>query len=671
MARAIEDYQHQVQEKLRQAELQRAQAEVQMVEQQKRRVVERQRQRLWLSLAAVTLVLVCGAAGGTIWYQSDRAVRQAEQTRLTQEKIARQQRVAGEVQGALDDVERWLADLATRLADEAGASRLLSSIHEWQAMVSGAMAAHGRADQLAQVDLPALPEATCARLDHVRGQVAACQRQWQMAEEIDRIRTESTAPVRGGLARAMAEATQRYHDCFVAHDLSPFGTQEEAAEVATRIGQSPIRCALVAALDHWALVNLLQATYGRQKADVKATLVISARLLEVARLADPDPWRDQVRDVVVWLEEKEKLQTLAGSVDMEKQSPQLLDVVAKFLPNSEEVQFRRRALLYHPGDFYLTFNLAFALPLGPEREGCLQAALAVRPESAVAWNNLAWALAERGQWDRALVAAERSLAIDPSYVAALVNQGNALASLGRTAEAIEVQQRVIEMQTDPAELAASYANLALAQVFNREPERGLTSARRAVELGPGFANAQLALGFTLLELKRFAEAIDAYKAAAAIDASCQPRLAAAWRAVGTAQAESGAYDQAIEAYRASLNVEPHNAQAAANLVAVVRAALHAEITTEQEDRGPNDVEMRARHQRVLHWLTALSDCLQAAREWPAADRDKLTQTLADWLRDESLADIRAPQWLKNASDDERAAWEAQWALLEQFGQDRQ
>ena len=52
--------------------------------------------------------------------------------------------------------------------------------------------------------------------------------------------------------------------------------------VAARVGDSPVRKALVAALDDWA-----GCTPDKRR---------RAWLLRVARLADPDPWRDRVRD---------------------------------------------------------------------------------------------------------------------------------------------------------------------------------------------------------------------------------------------------------------------------------------------------------------------------------------------------------------------------------------
>ena len=56
--------------------------------------------------------------------------------------------------------------------------------------------------------------------------------------------------------------------------------------MAKHVKKSSLRFVLAAALDFWA--------------DVTTDPVLAMRLLEVARQTDPDPWRDQVRDVKVW-----------------------------------------------------------------------------------------------------------------------------------------------------------------------------------------------------------------------------------------------------------------------------------------------------------------------------------------------------------------------------------
>ena len=78
------------------------------------------------------------------------------------------------------------------------------------------------------------------------------------------------------------------------------------------VSASPVRAALVAALDDWASC-----------ADRSGS---ADWVLAVARLADPDPWRDQVRDPETW-DDPAVLAELAAAVHVSEQSPQLLMVL--------------------------------------------------------------------------------------------------------------------------------------------------------------------------------------------------------------------------------------------------------------------------------------------------------------------------------------------------------
>ena len=91
---------------------------------------------------------------------------------------------------------------------------------------------------------------------------------------------------------------------------------------ASAIRSSPIRFALLAALDNWALLA----------GSIEDPRV--ARLLELARAADPDPWRDRFRNPAVWAD-PEALKRLASEVDAERQSPTVLASLGVLLSLNE------------------------------------------------------------------------------------------------------------------------------------------------------------------------------------------------------------------------------------------------------------------------------------------------------------------------------------------------
>src|SRR5262249_28185774 len=114
--------------------------------------------------------------------------------------------------------------------------------------------------------------------------------------------------------------------------------------LAQGLRHSPMRYVLLAALDYWATVT-----------DDEAVLL---RVLEVARRADPDPWRDQVRD---WntLRNLPRIRQLANDARVQHQTAPILLLLARRLRASgarkEAVDLLRAALLNHPADFWLNY----------------------------------------------------------------------------------------------------------------------------------------------------------------------------------------------------------------------------------------------------------------------------------------------------------------------------
>src|SRR5262249_7573641 len=84
------------------------------------------------------------------------------------------------------------------------------------------------------------------------------------------------------------------------------------AEAAERIQESSIRLELARALDFWSSM--------RRRAGSKASPRWQ-QLLEVARAADPDPWRDELR-AALENDDRQALQTLAASADVHDLPPE-------------------------------------------------------------------------------------------------------------------------------------------------------------------------------------------------------------------------------------------------------------------------------------------------------------------------------------------------------------
>jgi tetratricopeptide (TPR) repeat protein len=241
------------------------------------------------------------------------------------------------------------------------------------------------------------------------------------------------------------------------------GTLPEGPEsVAARIQASPVRAALVAALDDWAVCNL-----DRDR---------RAWVLAVARLADPDPWRDRVRDLATW-DNRDMLQQLADTAPAAEQSPQLLAALAGRLRTSggEATGLLRRVVLAHPNDFWVQVEMAYALSWTARGEaiGHCQTALALRPAAAPVHHRL----------------------------------GSILLDQHRTVEAISHLQQAIRL--DPT---AAYYHVTLGRAFEQQGQRSeaIAEYREGVRLDPMRYTAQLDLGDALYKEGRIDEAIKAY-----------------------------------------------------------------------------------------------------------------------------------------------------------------
>ena len=105
-----------------------------------------------------------------------------------------------------------------------------------------------------------------------------------------------------------------------------------------------------------------------------------------------------------------------------------------------------------PQDFWLNFELALAL--NQERRwdealGYIRAALALRPDSSAAYNDLGQILRSMGRVEEAIYALERAVQLDPKNLMAHGNLARALDSVGRRDEAIEQFRRPWASHRDP------------------------------------------------------------------------------------------------------------------------------------------------------------------------------------------------------------------------------
>jgi serine/threonine protein kinase len=99
------------------------------------------------------------------------------------------------------------------------------------------------------------------------------------------------------------------------------------------------------------------------------------------------------------------------------------------------------------------------------------------------------------EFEEALLAYQRALAIDPHYAFAWIGRGIALRNLKRYEESLQAQERAIQLSPDNA---AAYNNLSLVLNDLKRYRESLVFSQRALELNANYPAAYLNMGYVLL-----------------------------------------------------------------------------------------------------------------------------------------------------------------------------
>ncbi len=312
IAMALSDYQSNVQERLRQAELHRAAAEA-------RAIGERGSRRLLIGL--VVLFLLGSVSGWIGWEKS----RQARAAYLADE--------AHMVEAALSEARLFQAEARHDWAHP----------ERWTATLARAQAAVERADGL--VDGNKGLDAWRSAVDETRLALEADDRDQRLVLTFDRLRMSKDKS--DGILR-------RYEQAFAEAGIDLFGASLE--EVAVRLRDRPLRGHLTEAIEDWAC--LLKVGEARRH-----------WLLGIANLAEPHPWRDRLRDALR-ANDRASLVRLAEEVPSSL-SPACLVRLADALVSQGEsdraITLLRRVREAHPGNFWVNYQLGTRLhQSGPE-----------------------------------------------------------------------------------------------------------------------------------------------------------------------------------------------------------------------------------------------------------------------------------------------------------------
>jgi serine/threonine-protein kinase len=265
--------------------------------------------------------------------------------------------------------------------------------------------------------------------------------------------------------------------------------------VAARLAASAARQQLVAALDDWAV-----CASDRHR---------RAWILSVARGADPDAWRDRVRDPAIW-DDPGAISEVARSASTADQPVPVLIALGERL---HDLGGDGSALLMkvhgtHPDDFWVALTLARVLQEGADPQAAIplyRRALELRGESAPVYSNLGLVACARRDWREAIALFEKALNADANFSPAYNNLGLAWKGEGTWSEAVHYFREAVRL--DP-ELAPAHYNLAEIRAFQAAVDEALVHYGQALQIDPAFALAEYMLGVALAGEGRLDEAVD-------------------------------------------------------------------------------------------------------------------------------------------------------------------
>jgi tetratricopeptide (TPR) repeat protein/serine/threonine protein kinase len=373
----------------------------------------------------------------------------------------------------------------------------------------------------------------------LRRRAEQVQERAQFVADLEESRLKSSAIQEGKYD--LAGADRAYAAAFKKHgwDVQALAAEEIAAQIAA----SPIRGQLVAALDHWANIKPPTDVPGQEK------------LRTIARLADDDDWRQQLRDPAV-RKDRATLERLARQEGVLDQPPGNLVFLAVMLEErdarSAAVDLLGRAHRRHPDDFWLNFvlgNTLIATKKWDEVIGFYRGAIAVRPSAAVVYNNLGNALREKQQVDAAIQEYRRAIELDPKYAWPHIGLGNAWHDKKQFDKAIQEYRAAMDL--DP-KYAMPHYNLGVVLRDQGQLGAAIQEFRTAIDLDPKYANPHHELGNALQDKKQLDEAIREYRTAIKLD----PKYAKSHNNLGNALRTKGQLDEAIQEFRKAIELDP-------------------------------------------------------------------------------------------------------------------
>jgi serine/threonine protein kinase/Flp pilus assembly protein TadD len=360
-----------------------------------------------------------------------------------------------------------------------------------------------------------------------------------------------------------------------------------------------IRRKLIAALDDYAFL------VGGQR---------GKHVLELTRLADPDPWRNRLRDALA----RNDLALLKPLAAEDASASQLAAVSATLGSRLFEAGERKLALEVlkrgvrrHPSDYWLNQHLGCQLlrdGSGDEATSYLRAANAQFAASPVGRNNLGVALAAAGKLDEASAEYREAISLAPSFALPHYNLGLLLDNQGKHQEAEAELREAVRLRPDEASFHAGLGEFLLGR---QRPLDAVSAYTRAALLAP----EDFVIQSRSVEALRQANQLPIAEAGCKTALAKKPDDAVLHRALGDILATQGNFDDAQRAYQQSLRLNPQQQLAYLRLGTLM-------LEQDKKYGGYEGAEELLRKAVKLHPTDAWAHALLG---WALGELDKATE----------------------------------------------
>jgi tetratricopeptide (TPR) repeat protein/serine/threonine protein kinase len=376
--------------------------------------------------------------------------------------------------------------------------------------------------------------------------LARCRADLALLRELDGIDAFRFTVTKGKIPGLKAAAA-RWRRALAAYGVKPDGGP--ASDAAGRVNRSLVRDRVLTVLDLWL------------GADPSAE--VRAGVRAVLREADPDPYRDAVRDAVA-ARDGRAVRALAEKPEALTQPARYAAVLGHlgWIPRERRRAVLQSALRARPGDLGLLLMMAQSYPSRPkwaaERVRWLQAAVAAHPENAAVHNNLGIALDDMKDLDGAIAEYREAIRLDPKHAA--IHRNNLGATLVRKKD---LDSAIAEYR-EAIRLAPKYTlaltNWGRALARKGDLDGAIAKHSEAIRLDPKFAPARSNLGEVLGRKGNLDGAIAQYEEAIRIDRKdAQARIG-----LGVVLWKKNDLDGAIAQYEEALRIDPDSASAHTN-----------------------------------------------------------------------------------------------------------